>query len=713
MWRPVRAEAIAGSHRYNLPVDKGISHKQKKFAMPRLRSFLIWGAALLLVLLIGLVLFFVFFDWNLLKPTLNAKLSEALQRPFAIEGNLDVTWRREPEESAWLPLPHVSAEKLVVGNPPWAADKRFVSLEKVEFLFSPLPLLGRRVRIPRIQLTGPAASLQRLADGRSNWTFDLGQQEPDEAPSPWRLDIGTIGFDKGMVKLDDRILNSRGELVVEPLGKPIPFEQIVGKQPSSQPADASSQPQDYAFAWTVKGTYRGVPIDGGGKVGGLLALQDAALPFPVQADIAAGAARIALSGTLTDPQHLGALDLRLRLSGDSLGNLYPLTGVILPDTPPYGTDGRLTARLHDPAGVAFHYRDFNGRIGGSDIHGNLGFVASQPRAKLSGELVSNQLLFADLAPLIGADSNAGKQARGAAVKQPADKVLPVEAFETDRWRGMDADVRFTGKRIVHSDRLPINDLSTHVRLDDGVLALQPLRFGVAGGTLDASVRLDGSRAPLQGKAELRARDFKLKQLFLTFAPMRTSLGELNGDATLSGSGNSVATLLGSADGEVKLLLNDGAVSRGLMEIAGLNVGNYLVGKLFGDNEVRINCAAADMGIKQGVMATRLFVVDTENAVIKVDGTTDFRRERLDMTITPASKGVRLLSLRSPLYVRGTFKAPSAGVKAGPLALRGAGLLALGVAVAPAAGLLALVAPSGGEQANQCEPLLQEMQSLKP
>jgi hypothetical protein len=44
-------------------------------------------------------------------------------------------------------------------------------------------------------------------------------------------------------------------------------------------------------------------------------------------------------------------------------------------------------------------------------------------------------------------------------------------------------------------------------------------------------------------------------------------------------------------------------------------------------------------------------------------------------------------------------------------LRGAGMVALGVIAAPAAGLLALVAPSGGE-ANQCAPLLEQMKAGK-
>ncbi len=114
-----------------------------------------------------------------------------------------------------------------------------------------------------------------------------------------------------------------------------------------------------------------------------------------------------------------------------------------------------------------------------------------------------------------------------------------------------------------------------------------------------------------------------------------------------------------------------------MELAGLNVGNYLVGKLFGDDEVAINCAAANVNIKNGLVTPRLFVFDTENAVITITGSTNMATERLDLTIDPESKGLRVLTLRSPLYVRGTYKNPDAGVKPGPLIARGAAAVALG------------------------------------
>ncbi|MEX5365102.1 AsmA family protein [Pseudomonas guariconensis] len=678
--------------------------------MTRPLRILTWILTSLLTLLAILVVVIATFDWNRVKPLLNEKVSEALHRPFAINGNLAVQWHREPSEGgwrAWIPWPHFVAEDLTLGNPDWLEAPRMVGLERVTFRLSPVPLVFQQIVIPRIDLTKPTASLTRLADGRANWTFDLGPKDENAQPSPWVLDIGAIGFDQGNVSFDDQTLKTRMKVQIDPLGKPIPFSEIVGKAR----AEKTGVAQDYAFGLKAQGTYKGQPVSGTGKIGGLLALQDASQPFPLQADARIGDTWVALAGTLTDPRNLGALDLRLRLSGSSLGNLYPLTGVTLPDTPAYATDGHLTANLHDAQGARFRYEGFNGKIGDSDIHGDLTFVASQPRPKLSGNLVSEQLLFKDLAPLIGADSNAEQKARGGASKQPTGKVLPVEEFRTERWRAMDADVTFSGKRIVHSEQLPFKDLSAHVLLEDGLLRLEPLRFGVAGGNLNANIRLDGRSVPMQGRARLSARGFKLKQLFPSFAPMQTSFGELNGDADLSGRGNSVAALLGTSNGDLSLLINDGAISRSLMEIAGLNVGNYVIGKLFGDEEVKINCAAANVGIKDGLATTRLFVFDTENAIIYINGTANFATEQLDLKITPESKGLRLFSLRSPLYVRGPFAKPSAGVQAVPLALRGAGMVALGVAMGPAAGLLALIAP-GDDVPNQCTPLLEQMKAGK-
>ncbi|WP_353171432.1 AsmA family protein [Paracandidimonas soli] len=714
--------------------------------MTHTKKILIGFAGVLILVLAVMVAVIALFDWNRLKPTINERVSAAIGRPFAINGDLTVRWRRPADESGWrgwVPWPRIGMNGVTIGNPEWAEAPQMATLERAEFSLSPLPLLDQHVVIREIQLTGPAANLQRLKDGRANWVFTLPESGE---PSPWEVSIDQIGFDQGQVKFRDETLHADIEAQIDSLGKPVPFAEIAGQpdgqEPSptekpvadkpapddkpvgaspapgsgarqaqaSQPDKMGASPPDYVFGWNVKGRYKNLSLRGEGKIGGMLAIRDPGQPFPLQADVAIGNTRIAVAGTLTDPANLGALDLRLELSGATMSDLYPLIGVTLPDTPRYATDGRLVARLQEPGGAEFHYRDFNGKVGASDLHGDLTFTAEEPRPRLAGNLDSRLLRMRDLGPLVGVQpgSKAKGESGGNDAKRPAGgKVLPTQEFRTDRWRAMDADVTLTADRIIYDEALPISRLNVHLVMDDGLLTLDPLRFGMAGGTIDATLRLDGGSTPMAGKAQIAARGLRLKQLFPKVESMQQALGQLNGDTALTGTGNSVAALLGGASGDTKLLVNDGMISRALMEIAGLNVGNYVVGKLFGDEEVKINCGAADLKMQRGVMTPRVFVLDTENALVLVDGAVNFKDEKLDLDITPESKGVRIFSLRSPLYVRGTFGDPQAGVHALPLAVRGAGAVALGVLLTPAAGLLALVAPSTGEEDNQCATLLQQ------
>ncbi|MBR8234282.1 AsmA family protein [Burkholderia sp. AU42008] len=722
-----------------------------------------WIVGIVAVLIAAAGIFIFTFDWNRAKPWVNEQVSTALGRPFAINGDLKVGWRRPEGETgwrAWVPWPSFSATQLEIGNPDWAQAPKFVTLDAAHFDLALLPLLAHEIVIPSIDVVNPAVDLERRADGSNTWTFQFKQSSQ---PSRWKVRLDSFGFAKGTVTYRDAITKADLTVAIDTLGQPIPLGDVlkeqeqtsraasaqrVGKHGAAQlgakadaqaasgasgasaaaasgasaasavaaaasassgssassasaaaaasgasgaAAPAKPSGPTYAFGLKVDGRYKNVPVSGTGKVGGVLAIQDTTRPFPLQADVKAGDTRLAIVGTLTDPRHLAALDLRLWLQGTSMSHLYQLTGITLPDTPPYATEGRLIGNFRQNAST-FRYENFNGRVGGSDLHGTLTWAQRVPRPKLSGELVSNLLQFSDLAPVIGADSAASKKKRGDTTRQPPDRVLPVAAFRTERWSAIDADVKFTGRKLIKSPQLPITDLYTHILLQDGVLTLEPLQFGVAGGTLATNAHLDGSRTPLKGRFTLAARHLKLKQLFPTQKVMQTALGEINGDASLSATGNSPAALAATSTGEVKALITNGRISRLLMEAAGLNVANVVYEKLFGNRDVNINCAAIDFVATDGMLDPKVFALDTDDALINVDGPINLRDESIDLKIHPHTKGFRIFSLRSPLYAKGTFKNPKVGVDAGALALRAGAMVGLGL-INPFAALIPLIAPS--------------------
>lgn len=689
----------------------------------------LWVVAIILIILVALVIVVLTFDWNRLKPTINQRVSEAIHRPFAIEGDLSLHWQRAEGESGWhgwVPWPHLRAEDIHLGSPDAITDADLASLEALDVVLSPLPLLHKTLAIPHIELSGAEATLVRLADGTNNWTFDLSSGKESSQPEDssdqqggWTVDVGEIAFDPIDVHYQDATLAADVDATVELLGEPIAFTELTDGESAAGQAVADQQVADYRFGWHAQGSYRDQAFEGDGRLGGLAALRQRGAAYPVQAEVQAGATRVSVNGTLIDPLAPKKIDLDLSFSGQNLGDLYNVIGVTLPDTPPYSTRGHLTANLDTQEALSFRYQDFDGQIGESDVHGDLTYLLGEPRPSLTGEVVSQQLRFADLAPLIGADdgNDGGDDSQSGddesdASQQPPDKVLPVSEFQTEQWRTMDADVKFTAQRIEHGDSLPLDDLYTHVVLNNGEILLDPLRFGVAGGNLNTTLRLDGSQEPMQSRVDMHIRRLLLSELFPDVELMQNSRGELNGDATLSGTGNSVAKILGSSNGSLQMLISDGVISQNLMELAGLNVGNYLVGQLFGDEQVNINCAATNLEVTDGLAATRFFVIDTENALIRIDGNVNFKTEGLDLNIEPESKGARVFTLRSPLYVHGTMKNPSPGVDAGSLLTRGAVGAFLGTVATPAAALLALVSPSADET-TPCNDFLSQLQTGEP
>lgn len=701
--------------------------------MPVRRKVVLLSALTPVALIALLVIVILSFDWNRLKPWLNDRVSEAIGRPFAINGDLTVTWRRGEGETGWhtlVPWPRLSARDITIGNTDWAAQPKMATVRELIFVLRPVPLLTHEISVPTIVIDSPAVWLERLADSRNNWTFDTG---PKTGKSKWQLDIGEVVLARGDLALTDQFKKIELHAELDTIGNAAlydkardgalipPQSSAVAPGPPASAPEAASAPATagpasataaaasgrYGMRWKATGRYNDATINATGKAGTVLSLHNADLPFPIQADVRVGTTRAQIEGTVTNPAHLAALDVHLTLSGDSMARLYALTGVVLPSTPPYQTRGRLMATLRKEGSI-YEYQNFTGRVGGSDLSGTLTFTKRDPRPLLAGNLVSDQLRFVDLAPLIGANAEPGRPAKDSPVAQPADKVLPVAPFRTERWDEIDADVHFTGKRIIRDASLPVTDLVTHLKLQDGVLLLDPLNFGVAGGNLVSTIRLDGKREPMGAMVDMTARRMKLKQLFPTFDLMRASIGELNGSARLSATGNSVAALMSSSNGEARLLVENGTISKFLLEAMGLNVGSVVIRKLFGDKTVQINCGVSDFTFTDGIARARTFVLDTQDAVIETTGGIDLRNERLALTIHPDSRGLRVFSLRSPLYVGGTMKKPSVSPDIGVLALRAGGALSLALLAPVATAVLPLVDLSPGSDDNQCATLLADL-----
>jgi uncharacterized protein involved in outer membrane biogenesis len=383
--------------------------------------------------------------------------------------------------------------------------------------------------------------------------------------------------------------------------------------------------------------------------------------------------------------------------------LYPLLGIATPDTPPYALDGHLTRELAKDR-VTWHYDDFGGKVGDSDLGGKASVTTGGARPFLRANLVSKQLDFDDLAGFVGRAPDAGggestnAELKSRAAQQAARaKVLPDTPYELDKLRAMDADVRWKASRI-KSPSLPLDDMDAHLFLDNGLLRLDPLNFGVAGGDLRSTIRMDARESPIRTNARITARKLDLKQLLPNLELAKDAVGRVGGDINITGSGNSIAKMLASADGDIALGMGRGQISNLLMELAGLDIYEalkFLIGK---DQKIAIRCAFGDFGVKNGVMTSRALAFDTSDTIIIGKGDISLRDETLNLELRPRPKDRSFLSLRSPLVASGTFKNPSFRPDMARLGLRGAIALALGTITPPAA-LLATLELGPGEDSG--------------
>lgn len=638
------------------------------------------------VLLVAVVLFF---PWDVLRGPLGRYVSDQTGRHFEITRRLDI-------KPGWTT--RVRLDGVTFANPEWARDPYLLQAESAEFEIRLLPLLLGRLELPSLALQAPQLGLQIEEDGRRTWA--LGRDTSDPANVPL---IGALEVDKGELHFVERAHSADIRMAFE-----------------IDPQAGHALPLKY----DAKGRWQGEAFSANGRTGSVLVLNTPLRePFPLQINAVAGSTSLRATGTLASLATVDGANASFELRGANLADLYRLVGVVLPETPRYALNGHVTRQ-----GPVWNVTRIRGLLGQSDLGGELAYDRSQAVPLLTGKLQSKVLDFDDLAPLVGLPEQPRSAAAGpvvpavagATAARPAPvkpdatpgRVLPTATLDVQRLRAMDADVRYSAKRISNVRALPLERADIHIKVKAGVLDLDPLKLGVAGGQLSGRLRINATSDPAAVAVNLDARGLQLNRLFPSVESTRSSLGRMAGNIDLKGRGNSAAGMLATASGDVALLMGQGQISNLLLEFAGLDGGEIIKFLLRGDRNVQLRCAAAAFDVKQGVMTSRAIVLDTVDTVIVGTGTISLADESLDLVLRPSPKDASILSLRSPLKITGTFAAPRAGPDKAALAGRAAIALALG-ALNPLLALAATIETGPGVDANCPQVLARANAALAP
>ena len=259
--------------------------------------------------------------------------------------------------------------------------------------------------------------------------------------------------------------------------------------------------------------------------------------------------------------------------------------------------------------------------------------------------------------------------------------------------------------------LPLDTLSTNVVLQDGVLHLAPMRFGVDKGHINIDLKINSQADHAPTDLVVAIKDYPIHRIVGKPGTERqnapTTFGYLGGRVELHGVGESTHRFVASADGSAGFVAQGGSLGLLMVELMDLDIAEGAKRLLIGDAPTPLRCAAVGFEGNKGVMTAKTLVIDTKDTQFVGRGSIDMGREILDITVDPRPKDFSPASLHTDVIVKGTFAKPTAGIDAKNIAMRGGAAAVLGVLLTPLAALLPLIELGGGKDAD-CQALFAQV-----
>lgn len=630
------------------------------------------GGLVGLLALAGLFLVFVF-DWDWLRGPAGERAGRALGRDVVI-GDIDVDLGR---------VTRIHLGEVRVGNPDWTKAPEMARFDGIDLAVRLWPLLTGTIELDNLRLSRPVVHLEKRPDGRANWQFG-------ENPKAAAAAKTAAPEHRGEFPIIHRLVIDDGRLSYRDPANGIDIDSRIHTATGGDPANQR-------VTLEGSGTIEGQPARIDLEAGSLIELREGKSPYPLRAQADIGPTRLRAAGTISEPVKMAGFDLDLMAAGPDLSALGGVIGVPLPKTRAYRLEGKLLR-----AGPSWTIRDFDGRVGDSDLSGGATLVTGGERPTLRANLVSERLALADLAGLIGAEP--GEED----VTKSPDRVLPARELNIDQLRTIDMNVHFAGRQV-EAPGLPINGLEADVVVEDGRAHFQPLVFEIAQGAFAGNVMLDATRDIPAVAIDMNVSRVDLRRFLAGTRFADETSGTLAGRVELAGQGRSTADVLARSNGRVTLVMADGSLSNLVLEAAGLDIAEALGFALTRDRAVPIRCLVTDFTVQSGIATSRALVLDTTDTVVTGQGRIDFGSEAMDLRLVANPKDSSLLSARTPVTIGGTLGSPNLAIDATSPAAKGGLAVALGALLTPLAAILPFLEPGLGED-QPCGELIQQAEA---
>ncbi len=293
------------------------------------------------------------FDPDSLKPRIIAAVKQATGRDLVLQGHIRLALSLRPT---------LVVEDASFANPAGFSRPQMATVEQLDVQVALLPLLSRHVEIERLLLVKPDVILETDAQGRPNWQFAPAAKQPAQEPGAvssssrdGRSDIGVadVRVENGTLTWRDGRVGQSAVIDITSL-------------------HASAASPDANLHLSMSAQYSGTPFSLTAELGPLARLEEQRTggAWPIQASLEAAGAKIAVTGTVSQPMQARGYRINLTANVPDLAALAPLLpGVNLPPLRELSLAAQIAdsgAALPDISGLTLHVgrSDLTGRVAG-------------------------------------------------------------------------------------------------------------------------------------------------------------------------------------------------------------------------------------------------------------------------------------------------------------------------------------------------------------
>ena len=515
------------------------------------------------------------------------------------------------------PTPTFHAEGVVVTSPSRITPADLLHARTLDAEFDWSGLLAGKMRFRRLALGQPELHLVRLGPGVNNYTFG-----PGGAGSALRS-VTSLSAAGGRLIYED----------------PQRHLLLTG-----------------AFAHSGQGGSRALNLQGGGVANGQPFVATAAGaplngrsptdPYAFSAHMVDGETDLVFSGVTQKPFDFRGFDLKVQGRGPNLADLHYLLGVDPVNSPPFSVTAHATKSNH-----LTRFTEVVGRIGDSDLAGDITADDRGPRRRISATLRARTIHTGDVAALLthAPDHAATRRQAGHAGGSP-DKPFDLKGL---RAKDLDLDIE---AQSVAGGPLPISGLKTHIQLTEGRLAFAPLDLQVGGGQARATLVLDARGPVPRGFLTVGLSQARLAAVRPDLT--RTLDGRIAAHLSVSGAGASPAALLADLSGRTAIVVTDGHLARGPADALGGNLFKSLIAATAGAHaDVRLQCAGGTATIAHGLASLDEVRLFTDVGETDAGGTVDFGRSSVSIRLTPRPRPGDLAQTPAPISITGPLAKP--------------------------------------------------------